>query len=71
MTDKPLLLDVRTPLEYASGHIPNAVNIPVDDLRSRLAELLENPSSYQDVLDDFSDYLHRLTQTYQTTTPGT
>jgi NADPH-dependent 2,4-dienoyl-CoA reductase/sulfur reductase-like enzyme/rhodanese-related sulfurtransferase len=39
MTDKPLLLDVRTPLEYASGHIPDAINIPVDDLRNRLAEL--------------------------------
>jgi len=39
MAEKPLLLDVRTPLEYASGHIPDAVNIPVDDLRSRLSEL--------------------------------
>jgi len=39
MTEKPLLLDVRTPLEYASGRIPDAVNIPVDDLRSRLSEL--------------------------------
>jgi NADPH-dependent 2,4-dienoyl-CoA reductase/sulfur reductase-like enzyme/rhodanese-related sulfurtransferase len=38
-TDKPLLLDVRTPLEYANGHIPDAVSIPVDDLRSRLVEL--------------------------------
>lgn len=35
----PLLLDVRTPTEYASGHIPGAVNIPVDELRGRLAEL--------------------------------
>jgi rhodanese-related sulfurtransferase len=33
------LLDVRTPQEFASGHIPGAVNIPVDDLRSRLGEL--------------------------------
>jgi NADPH-dependent 2,4-dienoyl-CoA reductase/sulfur reductase-like enzyme/rhodanese-related sulfurtransferase len=37
--EKPHLLDVRTPQEFASGHIPGAVNIPVDDLRSRLAEL--------------------------------
>ncbi|AWM40583.1 Coenzyme A disulfide reductase [Gemmata obscuriglobus] len=37
--DKPLLLDVRTPTEFASGHIPGALNIPVDDLRRRLAEL--------------------------------
>jgi rhodanese-related sulfurtransferase len=37
--EKPFLLDVRTPQEFASGHIPEAVNIPVDDLRSRLDEL--------------------------------
>jgi rhodanese-related sulfurtransferase len=30
---------VRTPQEFAAGHIPDAVNIPVDDLRSRLDEL--------------------------------
>lgn len=37
--ERPFLLDVRTPDEFASGHIPGAVNIPVDDLRSRLKEL--------------------------------
>ena len=37
--DKPFLLDVRTAQEFANGHIPGAVNIPVDDLRSRLNEL--------------------------------
>ena len=37
--ERALLLDVRTAQEFASGHIPGAVNIPVDDLRSRLAEL--------------------------------
>ena len=37
--EKPFLLDVRTPQEFSSGHIPRAVNIPVDDLRSRLSEL--------------------------------
>jgi NADPH-dependent 2,4-dienoyl-CoA reductase/sulfur reductase-like enzyme/rhodanese-related sulfurtransferase len=36
---RPLLLDVRTPQEFAAGHVPDAVNIPVDDLRSRLGEL--------------------------------
>jgi rhodanese-related sulfurtransferase len=35
----PLLLDVRTPREFADGHIPGAVNVPVDDLRGRLGEL--------------------------------
>lgn len=38
-SERPLLLDVRTPDEFASGHIPGAMNIPVDDLRSRLNEL--------------------------------
>jgi len=36
---RPLLLDVRTPHEFSAGSIPGAVNIPVDDLRSRLDEL--------------------------------
>ena len=39
IADRPFLLDVRTPQEFASGHIPGAVNISVDDLRSRLEEL--------------------------------
>jgi NADPH-dependent 2,4-dienoyl-CoA reductase/sulfur reductase-like enzyme/rhodanese-related sulfurtransferase len=34
-----LLLDVRMPQEFAAGHLPEAVNIPVDDLRSRQGEL--------------------------------
>lgn len=37
--DQTFLLDVRTQEEFAAGHIPGAVNIPVDDLRSRIAEL--------------------------------
>ena len=39
IADRPFLLDVRTAQEFASGHIPGAVNISVDDLRSRLEEL--------------------------------
>jgi len=36
------LLDVRTPIEFARGHIEGAINIPVDDLRRRLSELPRN-----------------------------
>ncbi len=32
-------LDVRTPAEYAIGHAEGFVNIPVDELRARLAEI--------------------------------
>ena len=39
VAERPFLLDVRTPQEFVSGHISGAVNIPVDDLRSRLGEL--------------------------------
>lgn len=35
----PLLLDVRTPQEFGEGHVPGAVNIPVQELESRLAQV--------------------------------
>lgn len=34
-----LVLDVRTPQEYAAGHVPGAKNIPVGTLSERLGEL--------------------------------
>ena len=34
-----MLIDVRTPDEYNLGTIPGAVNIPLDELRSRLSEI--------------------------------
>ena len=33
------VLDVRSPQEFAAGHIPNATNIPLDELRHRLDEI--------------------------------
>jgi rhodanese-related sulfurtransferase len=33
------VLDVRTPDEYAAGYVPGAVNIPHDQLASRLSEV--------------------------------
>ena len=37
--DKPVVLDVRMPGEYAGGHIDGAVNIPLHRLRERLADV--------------------------------
>lgn len=34
-----LLLDVRTPKEFAEGHVPGAMNIPVQDLGQRLSDV--------------------------------
>jgi rhodanese-related sulfurtransferase len=36
---RAILLDTRTPREYAMGHADGFINIPVDDLRVRLYEL--------------------------------
>lgn len=34
-----LILDVRTPAEYAGGHVPGAVNIPYDEVAGRISEI--------------------------------
>ncbi|MFZ5468227.1 MAG: rhodanese-like domain-containing protein [Myxococcota bacterium] len=34
-----VLLDVRTPEEFASGHLAGALNIPVQELERRLADV--------------------------------
>jgi rhodanese-related sulfurtransferase len=39
----PLVLDVRTPEEFASGHVPGARNVPIDELAAHTGEL----SAYQ------------------------
>lgn len=39
-TDPSLqLLDVRSPGEYASGHVPRAINIPLEQVESRIGDL--------------------------------
>ena len=35
----PLVVDVRKPFEYKIGHIPGAINIPVEELEVRLEEV--------------------------------
>ncbi|MBK8251480.1 MAG: rhodanese-like domain-containing protein [Polyangiaceae bacterium] len=39
VTEGATLVDVRTPEEYASGHIQGAVNIPLQQFDSRAAEI--------------------------------
>ena len=37
--EAPFVLDVRTPEEFVTGHVPGAVNIPYDQLAGHLAEV--------------------------------
>lgn len=38
-SEKPVVLDVRTPPEVASGYLPHAVLIPMDEIEHRLDEV--------------------------------
>lgn len=40
--DRVEVIDVRTPEEYAQGHISGAVNMPLDTLEARLSELAQD-----------------------------
>ena len=40
----PQVVDVRTPAEFAAGHITGAVNVPVHELSRRLASLDLDPA---------------------------
>jgi len=44
--ERMVLVDVRTPLEFADSHIHGAVNIPAPDLRTRHAELDQHKPIY-------------------------
>ena len=37
------IIDVGTPDEYAKGHVPGALNIPLDEIPKRAQELKEMP----------------------------
>ena len=46
MPQDSTLIDVRTNTEFQNGHIPGALNIPVDELRNRLHEINPNQQVY-------------------------
>ena len=37
--ERAQIIDVRSPSEFASGHVPTAVNIPMDQIEARLQDL--------------------------------
>lgn len=37
-----ILLDVRTPAEFSGGHIPGSLNIPLQELHTKLKKLDKN-----------------------------
>ena len=34
-----LIVDVRTPAEFETGHVPGSVNIPLDQFQARMGEI--------------------------------
>jgi rhodanese-related sulfurtransferase len=38
-TPDPTVIDVRTPVEFEAGHIPGAVNVPLDELKASLDDI--------------------------------
>ena len=37
--DAPVVIDVRSPEEYVTGHVPGSVNIPYDQVAERIGEV--------------------------------
>jgi phage shock protein E len=40
----PTIIDVRTPEEFASGHVPGAINMPVNDIANSIKNLNLKPA---------------------------
>jgi len=57
ITADDLLLDVRTQKEYEAGQIMDAINIPVDELRERIAEIPTGKTIYIYCLGGLRGYL--------------
>ena len=43
------LIDVRSPEEFAQGHLANAVNIPVNDVATRIQEITQDKNAVIDL----------------------
>jgi len=57
VTGDDILLDVRTKAEFESGHIANAINIPVDSIRERMNELDKSKNIFIYCLAGLRGYL--------------
>jgi NADPH-dependent 2,4-dienoyl-CoA reductase/sulfur reductase-like enzyme/rhodanese-related sulfurtransferase len=59
LPEDALLVDLRSPREYAGWHIPNAINIPVGELRHHIADLGDRKDRplYLYCLSGFRSYL--------------
>ena len=38
-SERVQVLDVRSPGEFAAGHVPGAVNLPMDEVEARLGDI--------------------------------
>ncbi|MBS1628182.1 MAG: rhodanese-like domain-containing protein [Bacteroidetes bacterium] len=39
MNNNKTIIDVRTPAEFAGGNVTNSINIPLNEIETRLAEI--------------------------------
>ena len=46
LSKNDLILDVRTPGEFTEGHVPGALNVPVDILLNHTQEILAHKTIY-------------------------
>ncbi|MBX6380956.1 MAG: rhodanese-like domain-containing protein [Thermoflavifilum aggregans] len=44
MKDQVTIIDVRTPQEFASGHVEGSINIPLQTLAQRIDEIKSMPA---------------------------
>jgi len=39
MNQNPTIIDVRSPMEFNGGHVEGSINIPLNEIESRVAEI--------------------------------